>query len=388
MSQDHKHQNGCCQKSACGPSGNAAVHVLLILVVAVLAFIAGKMLTLQQLSGSKNAASQMAATETSSQTTGDEKSTDPQTEAKTNVVSKDNPVVAKVGDKQITRQDVVDFMNLMPQNFRQIPQENLFPMALEQLINNEVIGNKVKGSNLENDEEVQKELSNAKDQIIRGKFVEREVKKAVTEDRIKEAYEEYKKNFPKTEEVKAAHILVDDENKAKEIIKKLDSGEDFAKLAKENSKDGTAETGGDLGYFAEGEVVPEFSKAAFATDKGSYTKKPVKSAFGYHIIKVEDKRTRPAADYATAKPYLEQELSRKVLDEVIGKWREEAKIERMDINGKPLTDQAKTEPQSGEAVEPAVEPSTGQSVESENAEKSSSPSKEPTEEKAADKKSD
>ncbi len=144
----------------------------------------------------------------------------------------------------------------------------------------------------------------------------------------------------------------------------IDKGEDFAALAKENSKDGSAENGGDLGYFAQNEVVPEFASAAFATDVGSYTKTPVKSEFGFHIIKVEEKRKRPPAPYEQVKPYLEQELQRAIVDEVLKEWKEAASIERFDINGAPLPEQ--TAPAAGEEESDAAEPaSEGAAVEEE-----------------------
>lgn len=98
--------------------------------------------------------------------------------------------------------------------------------------------------------------------------------------------------------------------------------------------------------------MPEFAKAAFETKPGSYTKKPVKTDFGFHIIKVEDKRQRPAADFDTAKPYLEQEISRQLYNEVIAKWREEANIEQFDANGKPID----LSQQQAEGTEPDAEP--------------------------------
>ncbi len=270
----------------------------------------------------------------------------------------ENPVIARVYGEEITRQDVIDLVNVMPPQMRQFPLEQLFPMALEQLINNKIVDKNAANAGLENDEFVKEQLKQAKEQIIRTKYLEDAVKAKITDERLQEEYKKYIANFPEVEEVKASHILVDDEKIAKDIIAKLNKGEDFAKLAKEYSKDGSSENGGELGYFSEKEVVPEFAKAAFETKIGEYTKKPVKSNFGYHIIKVEDKRKRPPAEFAQAKPYLEKELQRIVLDEMVKDWRENAEIERFDINGKPITEQ---EPAAGEADENA--PITEEAVE-------------------------
>src|SRR5690606_30614991 len=104
----------------------------------------------------------------------------------------------------------------------------------------------------------------------------------------------------------------------------LNEGADFAELAKANSTDGTAQNGGELGYFAKTDVVPEFGEAAFSTEVGTYTKKPVKTEFGYHIITVEEKRKRPPASFEDVKPFLEAQVRRQILDEMIQSWRDDA----------------------------------------------------------------
>lgn len=253
-----------------------------------------------------------------------------------------NPVVAKVGGQDITRLEVVNIMQKMPENIRQLPIQNVYPMALEQIINAKIIEEKVATVDLENDETVQARLQAAKEQIVRSVFLEQQVDKKMSEERLKKAYAEYQKDFPKVEEVRARHILVPDEEKAKELLKRLQGGESFEKLAKENSQDGTAAQGGDLGYFTLQDVVPAFGEAAFALKPGELAKEPVKSQYGYHIVKVEDKRIRPVPPYEELKPSLEQQVRRTVLSEVLEDWRDKTKIERFDINGKPI------EPAAGE----------------------------------------
>jgi peptidyl-prolyl cis-trans isomerase C len=162
------------------------------------------------------------------------------------------------------------------------------------------------------------------------------VNKKISESRLKDAYEKYVKAFPDVQDVKARHILVKDEAKAKDLIKQLGEGKDFAELAKANSTDGTAQNGGELGYFAKTEVVPPFADAAFALNVGEYSKTPVKTDFGYHVIKVEEKRKRPPAAYDEIKPLLETQLRREILEETVEAWRDDAQIERFDINGKPI----------------------------------------------------
>lgn len=337
-------------------SGHAFVTVLIVIIVGALGFIAGRMVPSESLPGPLR---ELGPVTGQSGPTSVASAGNP-----SHPVSPANPLVARVNGEAITKADIEEALENMPENFQQFPEDVLKQIALDQMISERVIDAKIGSASLENDPEVQSSLAKARKQIVRSIFLEREVKKEISDERIQEAYDKYKADFPKVEEVKASHILVsgEDEARAKELVKKLDSGEDFAQLAKDYSLDGSSSSGGELGYFAKDEVVPEFAKAAFETEVGSYTKTPVKSGFGYHIIKVEDKRERPPADFETAKPYLEQELSRNLYNEIISRWREEAKVENFDESGNPV---AVGQPQHAQGLEPDagahedVEPATG-----------------------------
>ncbi len=142
-----------------------------------------------------------------------------------------------------------------------------------------------------------------------------EAKKAVTEEAKRKTYDEFVASAKPETEVRARHILVDDEAKAKEIAAKAKGGADFATLAKENSKD-SAEDGGDLGYFTKDQMVPEFAEAAFKLEKGQVSD-PVKSQFGWHVIKVEDKRQKPVPSYEQVSDQLDQYLVRKAQTDLV-----------------------------------------------------------------------
>ncbi len=258
------------------------------------------------------------------------------------VIEPGNPVVAKVGDKAITRVDVFNFIQQLPPQTRQLPLEQLFPLAQQQLINASVMNAQKVDASLENDPEVIAQIEAAKQQILRNVNIQKKVEEALTEERMAEIYAAYVEQFPAVTEVKASHILVNEESAAKEILAKLNDGADFAELAKESSSDATAEAGGDLGYFLKTDVVPEFGEAAFSLKAGEYTKEAVKSQFGYHIIKVEDSRTRPVPDLESVRPFLESQLRQALLTEVVNEWTKEATIERFDINGNAI------EPAAGE----------------------------------------
>lgn len=255
-------------------------------------------------------------------------------------IEQGNPVVAKVGGEDVTRLDVLNFVQTLPPNLRQLPLEQLFPLAQDQVVNAKVIENNVKADEVVDNEQVQRQLEETRKQILQRAYLEKIVSEKMTDKRLQKAYKKAVTDEPDVEEVNAAHILVKEEEKAKEIIAKLNGGGDFAALAKENSTDGTAENGGSLGYFAKADVVPEFADAAFSQKEGTYSKEPVKSQFGYHIIKVEEKRVRPKPSFEDSKPYLEQQLSRELLEETVENWKKDAKVEVYDINGNPVEEKS------------------------------------------------
>ncbi|WP_341988271.1 peptidylprolyl isomerase [Azorhizobium sp. AG788] len=154
-----------------------------------------------------------------------------------------------------------------------------------------------------------------------------EAKKAVTDAAKRKTYEEFVAQSKPETEVHARHILVDSEAKAKEIAAKAKAGADFAKLAKENSKD-SAEDGGDLGYFTKDQMVPEFADAAFKLDKGQVSD-PVKTQFGWHVIKVEDKRQKPVPSFEQVSDQIDQFLIRKSQSDLVTKLRADAKVEKV-----------------------------------------------------------
>lgn len=325
-------KKSCCKVGA-SKCGSKIVVVLVIAAVGIFAYKSGKLGMVKVDSSASSAVEDVTAATP-------ERAKNP------------NPVLAKLYGEEIKRQDVLEFVNAMPQNLKQMPVEHLFSLALEQIINNKIVDKNAGESGLENDPAVKEQLAKITEQIVRTKFLENAVKAKLTEERLKARYEEYLESFPDVEEVKVAHILVDNEKLAKELIGKLKKGMAFADLAKENSQDGSAENGGDLGYFSKTDVVPAFAEAAFALEAGTYSKVPVKTDFGFHIIKVDEKRKRPPAEFADVKPYMEQELQRAILDEMIEELRADVEIERFDINGKPL---AKTEPAAGADKEDASE---------------------------------
>ena len=154
-------------------------------------------------------------------------------------------------------------------------------------------------------------------------------KAAMTDDAMHKVYDEAIKQTPSEQEVHARHILVATEGEAKDIEAQLKSGTDFATLAKEKSKDPGAAEGGDLGYFTKDQMVPEFAEAAFKLDKGQISD-PIKTQFGWHIIKVEDKRIKPTPTYDQVKGQLQNYVAHRAQAELVDNLRKSATIERLD----------------------------------------------------------
>ena len=154
-------------------------------------------------------------------------------------------------------------------------------------------------------------------------------KAAATDDAMHKVYDDAVKQMGNEQEVHARHILVPTEDEAKAIEAELKKGADFATLAKEKSKDPGAAEGGDLGYFTKDQMVPEFADVAFKLDKGQISD-PVKTQFGWHIIKVEDKRTKPTPTFDEVKPQLESYVAHRAQADLVAKLRSAANIQRLD----------------------------------------------------------
>lgn len=249
-----------------------------------------------------------------------------------------NPVVASVNGEDILRSDVFNFISGLPEQVRQMPIQSLFPLALEQVVNNRLVTTKASGANLDADPEVEKLVTQAKDQIIRNIYIDRQIDQQINQKKLLQAYEDLLNEIGEVQETKARHILVEDEAKAREVITKLGEGGDFAALAKEYSTGPAAENGGELGWFAKNEMVPEFAEAAFAIEPGAYSKDPVQTQFGWHVIKVEERRQRPEPEFEAVKPQLEAQLRQQVLNDLVTNWQKEAKIQKFDINGEPVAE--------------------------------------------------
>ncbi|MDI6025740.1 peptidylprolyl isomerase [Corticibacterium sp. UT-5YL-CI-8] len=248
-------------------------------------------------------------------------------------------VIAVVDGQNITEADLSMAESDLSQQFARLAPEQRRAAALSSLIEIKLMAAKAKSEGLDKDEDFQRRMAFLNERALHGEFVEKDVAGKITDEQIRARYDKEMADTPPANEVHARHILVKTKEEADAIVKKLDAGEDFQKLANENTTDPSGKTsGGDLGYFGQGQMVPEFETAAFALDVGAYTKEPVQSQFGWHIIKVEDKRTQQPPAFDTVKDQIRSLLIRDTYFEQVKAIREAAKVEVQDEELKKALD--------------------------------------------------
>jgi peptidyl-prolyl cis-trans isomerase C len=270
------------------------------------------------------------------QTTPDKPATSAPAAEKPAAKPPSDPVVATVNGAQIHLTDVVAAQQDLPAQYQQYPIQVVYPALLERLIDGKLIAAAGKKAGLAKDPEVKQRMAQIEEQVIQSVYLERVVKAKLTDAILKKEYDAYLKANPPEPEVHARHIVVKTEDEAKDIIKQLKGGADFATLAKSKSAGPSAAKGGDLGFIKKGDVVDEFAAAAFALKPGQYTDAPVKTEFGWHVIKVEDTRMSTPPAFDQVKPELERAASQEMVSEVMGDLRKGAKIARFKPDGTPM----------------------------------------------------
>ena len=245
-----------------------------------------------------------------------------------------DPVVARVNGTELHRSDVIEAIRGLPPQVQQQPIERLYPVLLDQMVGTVLVSQAGRKAKLQDDPEVKKRLALVQDQLIADAYVQKLLQKQVTDQKLHARYDKFVKDAPPREEVHARHILVASEDEAKAIIAELKKGGDFNKLAQEKTTDPSGKTsGGDLGYFTKEDMVPEFADAAFKLKPGEYTDTPVKTQFGWHVIKVEDRRTAKPPSFDQVKPKLGNEMSREIVGDKVKELRTAAKIETFNLDG-------------------------------------------------------
>jgi peptidyl-prolyl cis-trans isomerase C len=240
-----------------------------------------------------------------------------------------NPVLVKVNGAEIRQSDVKLAEEELGPSLAQMDPATKKENVLAFLIDMKIVAKAAEDKKIEDRPDFKARLAFTRNRLLMDNLLATEGKAAATDEAMKKVYDEAAKQIAGEQEVHARHILVETEDEAKAIEAELKKGTDFAELAKTKSKDPGAADGGDLGFFTKDQMVPEFSAVAFALEPGKISD-PVKSQFGWHVIKVEEKRSRKAPDFEQVKPQIETYVTRKAQAEYVTKLRESAKVERMD----------------------------------------------------------
>lgn len=247
-----------------------------------------------------------------------------------------DPVLAVVNGAPIKKSDLEAAHQSLPEQYRQVPLEQIYEPLLERVIDGRLLLTEAEKRDLAKDPEVQAEIARARNDVLRDSLVEQAIETSTTQERLQAVYDALKSQPGFAyEEVHARHILLPDEAAAREVIQQLQNGADFAELAKAKSTDPSAQSNaGDLGYFRREAMVPEFAEAAFKIEPGTIGQDPVKSPFGWHVIKVEDRRQK-VPSFAEKEPELREQVAREAVTALLAEMREGAAIERFNLDGTP-----------------------------------------------------
>lgn len=237
-------------------------------------------------------------------------------------------VVATINGEAITESELALALNDFGQNLSQYPEEQRRTILIDVFINLRLLAAEAEKSGMATTADFERRMAYLRSRTLRDAYFEKMIEGAVTEEELRSTYDAQIVNVERPEEIRARHILVDTEEEAKAIVEQLNGGADFAELAKEKSTGPSAPSGGDLRYFVRGAMVPAFDEAVFALEVGQISA-PVQTQFGWHVIKLEEKRTQPAPEYAELESQLREFVIRNRFGEIVTRLKEAAEIEIM-----------------------------------------------------------
>ena len=222
-------------------------------------------------------------------------------------------IAAQVNDHIISAKDVLMALEKLPSKIKEQPLPSLYPNIVNELINQHLIAQQAYKENLDKNKKVLSEINKRKEQIMAKYWLNSYLSQQLDKKNLKNFYNNYLKSFKSSKEYNASHILVKEEKEALNIIKKLNNKSLFSDLAKEFSVGPSGKVGGELGWFSSGQMVKEFEKATFILNKGQITKEPVKTKFGFHIIKLNDVRISQPKNFTEIEPEIINMIKKKSL---------------------------------------------------------------------------
>jgi peptidyl-prolyl cis-trans isomerase C len=240
-----------------------------------------------------------------------------------------DPVVARVDGTDITQSDVESAMEQLPPQYAQIPRETLIRAMIEKLIDGTLAANRARAAGVDKSKEFRLARARAELQLLEQIYIKQLVERKVTERAVRRRYERDSKSMTQGRQVRARHILLKTREEAVSAINTLKGGKDFAALAQEISIGPSKTQGGDLGFFKREQMVPAFSKAAFAMKKGEFSTSPVQTRFGWHVIKVEDIKSAAPPTFEEVRQQLRAKMSDEVIEKEMQDLRKGAKIEHL-----------------------------------------------------------
>lgn len=249
-------------------------------------------------------------------------------------------VVAKVGGVEINERELALAMADLSQQFAQVPEERRRAAVLNALIEIKLLARQAEAAKIPEDQAFQARMSFLRDRALHNQLFQQNVVEKITDEEVKARYDKEVAAMDPEQEVKARHILVKSREEAEEIIKELQAGKDFQEIAKAKTIDPSGSTsGGDLGWFGKGQMVPAFEQAAFALAKGDYSKEPVESQFGFHVILKEDERVSPPPPFENVEGQVRQIVMREKYQELIDAARKAGNVEIVDPELKSQLDE-------------------------------------------------
>jgi peptidyl-prolyl cis-trans isomerase C len=248
-----------------------------------------------------------------------------------------DPVVARVGGEEIRLSQLRAAVQDLPEELRNAPQTMLLPVLLDQMIASRAIIAAARAEGLQNSEEVRARVRAAEDEALQEALIRRELAPLLTEEALRARYQRDMIDAPREEQVSARHILVPTEAEARAIaIEARRPGVDFADLARRRSTGPGARDGGDLGFFRRGDMIPEFAEAAFALQPGQITEAPIRTQFGWHVIRVEARRALEPPPFEDARADIRARVFEESVGRIVERFRSAANVERFNLDGTPM----------------------------------------------------
>lgn len=246
-----------------------------------------------------------------------------------------NPVVAIVNGYKIHLSDLAKAAQSLPPQLQQAPPQELYPVLLNRLVDERALLVKAREGNVAQQPAVKQAMQHAANRALEAAYLRAEVKPKLNGAAVKAYYQAHYVGKKQPEEVKARQILVKTQAEAVKIIGQLNKGAKFSALAIKDSIDPGAKNGGELGWFSKDEMVKPFADAAFALKPGTYTKTPVQSQFGWHIIKSQGKREKPAPSFADVKDKIQQKLTNTAINKALVDARKGLTVKLFNPDGSP-----------------------------------------------------